>query len=107
MSPRTVIRTVFISVLGLLALALPGAANAAAHRAGAVVFSQSWVTTTEENKEKKEVEEGGLFAVRDGRSNQLTENAADPSTPSSEKISPPVSLPPISDTRKRWRPKTK
>src|SRR6195952_4974280 len=77
MSTRTVIRTVFISVLGLLALALPGAASAAAHRAGAVVFSQSWTTTTEENKEKKEVEEGGLFAVRDGRSNQLTENPAD------------------------------
>jgi dipeptidyl aminopeptidase/acylaminoacyl peptidase len=77
MSTRTVIRTVFISVLGLLALALPGAANAAAHRAGALVFSQSWTVTTEENKEKKEVEEGGLFAVRDGHSNQLTENAAD------------------------------
>src|ERR1700709_801362 len=76
MSPRNVIRTVFISVLGLLALALPGAANAAQH-AGAVVFSQSWVTTTGEGKEAKEVEEGGLFAVRDGRSNQLTENPAD------------------------------
>jgi Tol biopolymer transport system component len=77
MSTRTAIRTLFISVLGLLALALPGAANAAAHRAGAVVFSQSWVTSTEENKETKEVEQGGLFAVRDGHSNQLTENPAD------------------------------
>ncbi|HXF32038.1 MAG TPA: hypothetical protein VN522_10995 [Solirubrobacterales bacterium] len=76
MSTRTTIRTLFICVLGLLALALPGAADAA-HRAGAVVFSQSWTVTTEENKEKKEVEEGGLFAVRDGHSNQLTENAAD------------------------------
>jgi Tol biopolymer transport system component len=76
MSTRNVIRTVFISVLGLLALALPGAANAAQH-AGAVVFSQSWVTTTGEGKEVKEVEEGGLFADRDGRGNQLTENPAD------------------------------
>ena len=76
MSTRNVIRTVFISVLGLLALALPGAANAAQH-AGAVVFSQSWVTTTGEDKEAKEVEEGGLFADRDGRGNQLTENPAD------------------------------
>ncbi|HKZ13078.1 MAG TPA: hypothetical protein VJL81_04440 [Solirubrobacterales bacterium] len=72
MSTRTAIRTVFISVLGLLALALPGAANAA-HRAGAVVFSQSWTTT----EEGKEVEGGGLFAVRDGHENQLTENPGD------------------------------
>ena len=72
MSTRTVIRTVFISVLGLLALALPVGANAA-HRAGAVVFSQSWTTT----EEGREVEKGGLFAVRDGHENQLTENAAD------------------------------
>jgi dipeptidyl aminopeptidase/acylaminoacyl peptidase len=72
MSTRTVIRTVFISVLGLLALALPGVANAA-HRAPAVVFSQSWTVT----EEGKEVEQGGLFAVRDGHSNQLTENPGD------------------------------
>jgi dipeptidyl aminopeptidase/acylaminoacyl peptidase len=79
MSTRTLIRTVFISILGLLALALPGGASAAAHRVGAVVFSQSWTVTEEgkEGKPGKEVEEGGLFAVRDGRSNQLTENAAD------------------------------
>jgi tricorn protease-like protein len=79
MSTRTVIRTVFISVLGLLALVLPGAANAAAHRAGAVVFSQSWTVTEEgkEGKPGKEVAMGGIFAVRDGHENQLTENAAD------------------------------
>lgn len=79
MSTRTVIRTVFITVLGLVALVLPGAANAAAHRAGAVVFSQSWTVTEEgkEGKPGKEVEMGGLFAVRDGHENQLTENAAD------------------------------
>ena len=62
-------RTIFIAVLALLALALPAAANAATHRQGAVVFSQ---TTTVEG-----VEEGGIFAVRDGNENQLTENPAD------------------------------
>lgn len=78
MSTRNVIRTVFISVLGLLALALPGVASAA-HRAPAVVFSQTWVEKEEgkEAKEAKEVEKGGLFAVRDGHSNQLTENPGD------------------------------
>jgi dipeptidyl aminopeptidase/acylaminoacyl peptidase len=62
-------RTIFIAVLALLALALPASASAATHRQGAVVFSQ---TTTSEG-----VEEGGLFAVRDGHQNQLTENPAD------------------------------
>jgi Tol biopolymer transport system component len=73
MSTRTLIRTLFVSALGLLVLALPGAAGAATHRAGAVVFSQSWVTT----EEGEEVERGGLFAVRDGHQNQLTENPGD------------------------------
>jgi Tol biopolymer transport system component len=62
-------RTIFIAVLALLALAIPASASAATHRAGAVVFSQ---TQTVEG-----VEEGGLFAVRDGHRNQLTENPAD------------------------------
>jgi Tol biopolymer transport system component len=62
-------RTIFIAVLALLALALPASAAAATHRQGAVVFSQ---TQTSEG-----VEEGGIFAVRDGHQNQLTENAAD------------------------------
>jgi Tol biopolymer transport system component len=72
MSTRNVIRTVLVIALGLVALALPAGANAA-HRAGAVVFSQSWTTT----EEGKAVEKGGLFAVRDGHENQLTENPAD------------------------------
>ncbi|MBS1863460.1 MAG: PD40 domain-containing protein [Actinobacteria bacterium] len=74
MSTRTshTIRALLVAALGLLALALPTAASAA-HRAGAVVFSQSWTIT----EEGKEVEEGGLFAVRDGHQNQLTENPAD------------------------------
>jgi Tol biopolymer transport system component len=62
-------RTIFVAVLALLALALPASASAATHRQGAVVFSQ---TTTSGG-----VEEGGLFAVRDGHQNQLTENPAD------------------------------
>jgi Tol biopolymer transport system component len=62
-------RNVFIAVLALLALAIPASASAATHRQGAVVFSQ---TQTVEG-----VEEGGLFAVRDGNRNQLTENPAD------------------------------
>lgn len=65
----TRIRTILFSVLALAALALPTGASAAAHRAGAVVFSQ----TTKTGK----VEEGGLFAVRDGHENQLTDNPAD------------------------------
>lgn len=62
------LRTIFLSVLALLALAIPAAANAAP-REGAVVFS--WTNTV------KGVEEGGLFAVRGGHENQLTENPAD------------------------------
>jgi dipeptidyl aminopeptidase/acylaminoacyl peptidase len=68
MSTRTTIRTLILALLALAALALPNAASAA-HRAGAVVFSQSWTS--------EGIEEGGLFAVRDGRTNQLTENSAD------------------------------
>jgi Tol biopolymer transport system component len=72
------IRNAFIAVLALVALALPAAANAATHRAGAVVFSQHWIHSEETNgKVTAEVEEGGLFAVRDGHRNQLTENPAD------------------------------
>jgi Tol biopolymer transport system component len=63
------LRTVFLSVLALLALAIPAVANAAPKGEGAVVFS--WTNTVEG------VEEGGLFAVRDGHENQLTENPAD------------------------------
>ncbi|HEY2056050.1 MAG TPA: hypothetical protein VGH14_19105 [Solirubrobacterales bacterium] len=58
----------FIAVLALLALAVPTAASAAQH-GSAVVFSQSWTT--------EGVEEGGIFAVKGGRQNQLTENPAD------------------------------
>jgi Tol biopolymer transport system component len=62
-------RTIFLAVLALLALAVPTAASAATPRAGAVVFSQA--------RTVEGVEEGGLFAVRNGHENQLTENPAD------------------------------
>ena len=69
-----------ILLLALVALmALPAVASAA-RSTGAVVFSRVTVTTTTPKEgttpEVKE-EKGGLFAVRDGRLNQLTENAAD------------------------------
>ncbi len=63
------LRTLLVAAIALVALAIPAAASAAAHRAGAVVFSQ---TSTVEG-----VEDGGLFAVKDGNRNQLTENPAD------------------------------
>ncbi len=62
-------RTIFFAVLALLVLAAVPAAASAAQRGSAVVFSQSWTT--------EGVEEGGLFAVKGGQQNQLTENAAD------------------------------
>lgn len=61
-------RKTLISFFALLALAVPAVA-AAATKPGAVVFSK---TSTVGG-----VAEGGLFAVRDGRLNQLTEDPAD------------------------------
>lgn len=61
-------RTIVTSLIALVSLAAPAAAAAAAST-GAVVFSKS---TTVEG-----VAKGGLFAVRDGRLNQLTEDPTD------------------------------
>lgn len=61
-------RSLLIAILALLGLALPATASAAP-KAGAVVFSK---TTTVEG-----VAEGGLFAVRSGHLNQLTEDPTD------------------------------
>ncbi|HSS31805.1 MAG TPA: hypothetical protein VLL27_00805 [Solirubrobacterales bacterium] len=69
MSRKTTILTV---VLSLLALAIPVAGASAKARPGAVVFSQAWSEGGEEGALK-----GGLFAVREGHSNQLTEDPAD------------------------------
>ena len=69
MSLRTLSpRTIFLAVLALLALAVPASASAARH-GSAVVFSQA--------RTVEGVEEGGLFAVRNGSENQLTEDPAD------------------------------
>jgi len=69
MSPRIAsIRTLFFAAFALLAFAIPVSASAAQH-GSAVVFSQSWTT--------EGVEEGGLFAVKAGHQNQLTEDPAD------------------------------
>ncbi len=67
-SPRTIVTA---ALLALLALALPAAAQAKRpNHTGAVVFSQA----TEVGEEEFE---GGLFAARHHRLNQLTENPAD------------------------------
>ena len=69
MSPRiTSLRTLFFAALALLAFAIPGVASAA-QPGSAVVFSQHWTSNG--------VEEGGLFAVKAGHQNQLTEDPAD------------------------------
>jgi dipeptidyl aminopeptidase/acylaminoacyl peptidase len=61
-------RTIISALLAVLMLAIPTAAMAAPS-GGSVVFSK----TSKVGEEDK----GGLYAVRDGRLNQLTENATD------------------------------
>ena len=61
-------RSILTTILILLGLAIPAAASAAPST-GAVVFSKS---TTVEG-----IAKGGLFAVRDGHLNQLTEDPTD------------------------------
>ena len=82
-------RTAVLSLIAIFALALPAAASAAGSGGGAVVFSRvattsppekSGETTNGETKPgvtKEPTVEGGLFAARNGRLNQLTENPAD------------------------------
>lgn len=65
MSKRTYILSVLLALFGLV---LPAAASAAP-RTGAVVFSKA--------EKVGGVEEGGLYAVRDGHLNQLTEDPTD------------------------------
>lgn len=61
-----------------LALALlPVASATAAGHSGAVVFSRAIVTTEKTATGEVEKAEGGLYAARDGRLNQLTEDPAD------------------------------
>jgi dipeptidyl aminopeptidase/acylaminoacyl peptidase len=65
-------------LLTVLALTLlPVASAAAAGHSGAVVFSRAIVTVEETKEGKAEKTEGGLYAARDGRLNQLTEDPTD------------------------------
>jgi Tol biopolymer transport system component len=73
-------RSIFTALFACIALALPASAAAAPASSGAVVFSRVVVEkTTPDGPEGKFVEElkGGLFAARNGRLNQLTEDPAD------------------------------
>jgi dipeptidyl aminopeptidase/acylaminoacyl peptidase len=65
-------------LLTVLALVLlPTASAAAAGHSGAVVFSRAMVSTEETKTGKVEKTEGGLYAAKDGRLNQLTEDPTD------------------------------
>jgi Tol biopolymer transport system component len=92
-SNRSLLASVALAVAALAALVLPGVAFAASS-GGAVVFSRVVTKTTKETvkdaegkpvldsegKEETKVKttvEGGLYAVKDGRLNQLTEEATD------------------------------
>ncbi len=71
-------RTIITGLLAILALALPAAGAAAAGHSGAVVFSRVVAKTTKDAEGKEATTtEGGLYAVRDGRLNQLTEDPTD------------------------------
>jgi Tol biopolymer transport system component len=76
-------RTTLLILAAISALALPAVASAAAGSGGAVVFSRV-VTTSHAEAAESSAEakttptvEGGLFAARDGRLNQLTDNPGD------------------------------
>lgn len=94
MSTR-IIKSMLLAVVAIAALVVPSAvASAAGSHGGAVVFSRA-ITKTEkvvvkdaegnpvkdeegnEKTEDKITVEGGLFAVKDGRLNQLTEDPTD------------------------------
>ena len=90
---RSIVTALF-AVAAVAALVVPGVAAAAGSHGGAVVFSKVMTKTTKEvikDKDGKPVKdkdgkeevketttvEGGLFAVRDGHLNQLTEDPTD------------------------------
>ncbi|HXR29938.1 MAG TPA: hypothetical protein VN752_02205 [Solirubrobacterales bacterium] len=65
-------------LLAVLAFALlPVASAAAAGPSGAVVFSRAIATSEKTESGSVEKVEGGLYAAKDGRLNQLTEDPAD------------------------------
>ncbi len=75
------LRTTFISLIALLGLAIAPSALAAPGGSGAVVFSKVTVERVEPEAPDGEAAtaeaEGGLFAARRGRLNQLTEDPGD------------------------------
>jgi len=64
-------------LLAVLALALLPVGSAAAANSGAVVFSRAMVASEKTESGQVEKTEGGLYAAKEGRLNQLTENPAD------------------------------
>jgi len=64
-------------LLTVLVLALLPVASAAAANSGAVVFSRAIVASEKTESGEVEKTEGGLYAAKQGRLNQLTENPAD------------------------------
>jgi Tol biopolymer transport system component len=74
-------RSIFTALFTALVLALPAASAAAAGNSGAVVFSRvtedSRTIELPEGKTEVRPAEGGLYAARNGRLNQLTENPGD------------------------------
>lgn len=73
-------RTIFTAFLFALALTVPATASAAPARTGAIVFSmvtEDHRTEVEGKKVEPKAPQGGIYAVRDSRLNQLTEDPAD------------------------------
>lgn len=74
-------RTIFTAFLFALVVAVPATASAAPARTGAIVFSMVTVdhgtTEVEGKKVEPKAPQGGIYAVRDSRLNQLTEDPAD------------------------------
>jgi dipeptidyl aminopeptidase/acylaminoacyl peptidase len=64
-------------ILAVLAFALLPVTSAAAANSGAVVFSRAIVASEKTESGQAEKTEGGLYAAKEGRLNQLTENPAD------------------------------
>lgn len=74
---RLLHRSLRLTLAALVLALLPAAGAAAAGHSGAVVFSRAEVSTEEVEGVPVEKAEGGLYAARDGRLNQLTEDPSD------------------------------
>jgi len=94
MCTTRIVKSMLLALVAIAALVVPSFASAAGSHGGAVVFSRV-VTSTEKvvvkdaegnpvkdaegnvKEEEKTTVEGGLFAVKDGKLNQLTEDPTD------------------------------